>query len=585
VQYRQFFRAQASVVFILLALFLCLPVQAQVTLKLLGQLNPFPTSNRYGDVWGEGNFAYLASYNGNGVMIIDISNSASPRLVGHYNPASGGRFQDVVVIDGVGYFSSENNGGLHIVDVRNPANPVPLSQITPTQNGYPFVHEIAVADGVLYEADSRTNKVRAFDVRNPSNPVFIREIVTTDTRFIHAAVAVNGRLFTSGWGGKTDIYDVRNILTQAPPLLGVVDSGDNSHSSWVSNDGKILASARETLNGDVRLFDISNPSSPQLLSTITAQSLGFTAYSGHNPYIIGNLLFVSWYQAGLVVIDISNPTQPKLMGTYDTFAGDVNGFDGCWGVYPFLGLDRVLVSDLDGGLFIFDATNAIAGPTSVSAASYNVSAIASKSIVAAFGINLATQTLIATQTPLPTSLGGTTVIVQDSKGSERAASLFFVSPTQINYQIPAGTAAGPALLKISQTGGQTILGTTIVMTAAPSIFTNDQSGKGEAAALDGFTLTRGPFNATQPNGQPNIIAVFGDGFGEDGTDLVGNIAASIQASLDGQQLIVEYAGQAPGFVGLNQLNIVLPVGISAGAHSLIITRGGVSSNPVSITVK
>lgn len=568
----------------LVAFLFAIQASAQGTIKLLGHLDPFDGDNRYADVWGEGNYAYLGSYGGNGLMIIDISNPAAPKLVGNYVPAEGGRFQDVMVINGIGYFSSESRGGLHIVDVRNPANPVLLSQITDSKNGFLNVHELFVADGVLYEADSRTPVVKVFDVRDPRNPVFVRDIQTTDTQFIHAIVCVNGRLFTSGWSGKTDIYDIKNVLTAAPPLLGSFVSGTSSHASWPSNDGKLLASARETTNGDVRLFDISNPASPVLLATITAQSLGLESFSAHNPYIIGNLLFVSWYQAGLVVIDISDPRQPKLLGNYDTYPGSVSGFDGCWGVFPFLGLDRVLLSDLDGGLYIVDATAAQVGPRTVSAASYSFSAIAGKSIAAGFGVNLANTTLGAATSLLPTSLGGASVGVVDFKGIERLSPLFFVSPNQVNFQIPAGTAPGPALLKFTN-GTQTVTGSTIVSSSAISIFTTNASGSGPAAALDAFTFSAAPFNATRSNGQPNVIAVFCTGLGEDATDLDGDVAASVLAIIDDQPMTVSYAGRAPGFTGLNQVNIVFPAGITSGTHKLSVTRNGVAGNAVSIAIR
>jgi hypothetical protein len=77
----------------------------------------------------------------------------------------------------------------------------------------------------------------------PSAPAFIRNIQTTDSFFIHAITALNGRLYTSGWNGNTDIFDIRNILTSAPTLLGTVVSGDRSHSSWVSSDARLLVSA------------------------------------------------------------------------------------------------------------------------------------------------------------------------------------------------------------------------------------------------------------------------------------------------------------------------------------------------------
>jgi len=563
--------------------------RAQATLKLLGQLDPFEGANRYADVWGEGNYAYLASYNGTGVMIIDISNPAAPKLAGYYNDApETGRFVDVVVINGIGYFACEvPGGGVRIVDVRDPAHPVLLSQIDTDKRGFHIVHEqFVTTDGILYEADSRTTVVKVFDVRDPRNPVFVRDIQTTDTQFIHAIVVVNGRLYTSGWSGKTDIYDVRNVLTQSPPRLGVVDSDTRSHASWPSSDGRLLASAREIQNGDVRLFDISNPASPVQLAAITAQSLGLDAYSPHNPYILGNMLFVSWYQAGLAVIDITDPRQPRLTGVYDTYNSGVNNtFAGCWGVYPFLALDKILLSDLDGGLFVVDATAALAGPRTVSAANYGFSAIAGKSIVAAFGSNLAGTTVAATNQPLPTSLGSTTVQVLDSTGLFRLAPLFFVSPNQINYQIPAGTAPGPASVYITAGEARAQIGTTMIAASAPSLFTQDQSGNGAAVALDAFTFTVAPFSATQSNGQPNVIALFATGLGNDATDIDGNVATSVQATIDGAPVTVSYAGRAPGFVGLNQLNIAFPAGIASGNHKLTVARNGTNSNVVSISVK
>ena len=62
-----------------------------------------------------------------------------------------------------------------------------------------------------------------------------------------------------------------------------------------------------------------------------------------------------------MAIDIIDPTDPIRVGNYDTFPGPVSLFDGNWGVYPLLGLDRVLASDLDGGLFVLDATALGAG--------------------------------------------------------------------------------------------------------------------------------------------------------------------------------------------------------------------------------
>ncbi len=352
----------------------------------------------------------------------------------------------------------------------------------------------------------------------------------------------------------------------------------------MSSDGKLLASARETVDGDVRLFDISNPANPLLRATITASSVGLEAFSAHNPYILGNLLFVAWYQVGTLVFDITDPARPVLTGSYDTFDGVVNGFDGNWGVFPFLGLDRVLLSDMDGGLFIVDFSDAAPRPRTVSAASYSISGIAEKAIVSAFGLNLATVTEGSASLPLPTTLGGTTVRVQDATGTERPAPLFFVSPLQVNYQIPAGTVPGPATVTVTSSDGQISVGVTVVATAAPSLFTVNQTGIGAAAALDAITLSGPPFAATRSGGEPNIIAFYATGLGADATDVDANVGASVHVTIDGNPATVSYAGRAPGYAGLNQLNVVLHPGITPGIHTVIVTRNGYASNRVTIEI-
>jgi choice-of-anchor B domain-containing protein len=326
-------------------------------INLVSQLDPFPGNDRYGDVWGEGNYAYLGSFQGAGVAIIDLSDPGSPFLAATYSPASGGQFKDVKVDAGIGYFSSDNGGGLHIVDLSDPTSPSLLSQITSAAQGFNSIHNVFVSSGYVYEADSRTPTVKVFDVSDPQNPFFVRNITTPDTRFIHDVTVRGGRLYASGFQGFTYIYDVSDVGSTPPPLLGSVSSGINSHASWVTSDGRILISAREISDGDVRIFDITDPGAPVLLSTIDRTSLGIDAFSPHNPLLFSDtLLFVSWYQAGVQAIDLSDPSNPVAVGSYDTFPGAVSGFDGNWGVYPFLGLDRVLASDLDGALFILDAS-------------------------------------------------------------------------------------------------------------------------------------------------------------------------------------------------------------------------------------
>ena len=262
-----------------------------------------------------------------------------------------------------------------------------------------------VIDGnhLIENFNGLSNKIlKVINISNPANPVFIRDINPTDPRWVHAMHIRGNRMFTSGWGsssarGRTEIYDISNIETQAPTLLGFIEdtsssvtAGNSMHSSWTSEDGTFLYSCRETSNGnaDLRVYDISNPATPLLVNRIGMLDLGLNAVSPHNPVVKGDRLYISWYQAGVQVFDIRNKANPVLIGQYDTYptafnkaASDKeikeltdepwdiicgssnlqnalpNTYDGNWAVYPFLGDDKILAGDLATGLFILDVTD------------------------------------------------------------------------------------------------------------------------------------------------------------------------------------------------------------------------------------
>src|SRR5262249_49751788 len=126
----------------------------------------------------------------------------------------------------------------------------------------------------------------------------------------------------------------------------------------------------------------------------------------------------------------------------------------------------------------------IAAPAAalVSAASYDGLRLANESIAALFGSDLATSTLSAPTLPLPTQLGGTSVKLRDSANVERLAPLFFISPTQVNLQIPPGTASGLARVSVTNSNGKTSTTTAMIEMIAPGLFSADSSGQGLAAA-------------------------------------------------------------------------------------------------------
>lgn len=124
--------------------------------------------------------------------------------------------------------------------------------------------------------------------------------------------------------------------------------------------------------------------------------------------------------------------------------------------------------------------------TIVSAATFEESPVAPESIVAIFGQNLALNTAQATTTPLPFVLNGVTVRITDSAGNDHSAPLFFVSPQQINFLVPADVASGTARVTITRVNEDAGRGVMQVATVAPGLFSANSSGQGPAL---GFLLS------------------------------------------------------------------------------------------------
>jgi uncharacterized protein (TIGR03437 family) len=233
----------------------------------------------------------------------------------------------------------------------------------------------------------------------------------------------------------------------------------------------------------------------------------------------------------------------------------------------------------------------------VSAASYADAELAADSIASAFGTNLATVTDGAASLPLPASLGGTSVKVKDAAGVERIAPLFFVSPNQINYLIPAGTADGIASVTITNGAGEVTSGLLSIGNVAPGLFTAEASGQGFAAAdvvyvaADGSqtlsSVTR--FDAAQNKrvGLPidlsyeaAVLVLYGTGIRQRSD------VSAVRVRIDGVDAPLDYAGQQGGYFGLDQVNVRLPRNLSGrGVVTVELRIDEKVANPVQIQIK
>lgn len=224
----------------------------------------------------------------------------------------------------------------------------------------------------------------------------------------------------------------------------------------------------------------------------------------------------------------------------------------------------------------------------VSAASFRGPELAADSIVAAFGSELATETMAASSTPLPTSLAGTTVKVRDITGIERDAPLFFVSPMQVTYLMPPGTAVGTASVTVTSGDGKVSIGVSQIATVAPGLFTATASGQGLAAAVV-FRVREDGSQSYEPVGRPIdlgppsdrvYLVLFGTGIRHRSS------LASVIATIGGTYAEVSFAGASGDFTGLDQINVLLPRSLAGrGQVEILLTVETQIANAVRIIVK
>jgi uncharacterized protein (TIGR03437 family) len=254
-------------------------------------------------------------------------------------------------------------------------------------------------------------------------------------------------------------------------------------------------------------------------------------------------------------------------------------------------------------LFLLRLADLTAPPpalTIVSAASYRGGAVAPDSIAAAFGRAFADSVLLPEAGTLPTILGGLSVELLDAAGSPHQARIFFVSPGQINFLVPAQAAPGHATITIRGPNSLEVSAPVQIAAVAPGIFTAEASGRGVAAALltrirkDGSQETQlvfrydeaqrrivpEPIEMQRPEDTSMILLLFGTGIR--GNSGLHNVSAQIASR------IVEalYAGPQGEFNGLDQVNVRFSSEESFdGEQTVQLIADGRAANPVTLTFR
>jgi uncharacterized protein (TIGR03437 family) len=282
-------------------------------------------------------------------------------------------------------------------------------------------------------------------------------------------------------------------------------------------------------------------------------------------------------------------------GTITTIAGDgVEAYFGDGGLATNAGVyfPHDVTADASGNIYIADTGNNTIRllkpeppsifPNGVVNAARYAPKISAGALASIFGPSFASGNLGASL-PLTTTLGGVSVSVNG-----KAAPILYVTPFQVNFQVPWETAVGSASITVTVNGRTSSAVNVAVLTAAPGLFVS-ASGRAVVQNAGGSTLN----SATNPAKVGSTITAYLTGSGPvsppvaDGAPAPASpalLTSPVSATIGGQAATVSFAGLAPGFVGLVQLNIVVPSALATGDYPLLVTIAGETSNPGTISV-
>ena len=223
-----------------------------------------------------------------------------------------------------------------------------------------------------------------------------------------------------------------------------------------------------------------------------------------------------------------------------------------------------------------------------SAAGFATGPLAAGSLVAAFGSDLATGTMEGQVN----SLLGTTVTVLDSLGETAGATLFYVSPGQVNYQMP-GMYPGPGTVTIASGDGHSVSAPVLISMVSPGVFTLNPAGLVAAGVkrvhADGSSDEESIFAVSDgqvaplpvslgPAGDQVFLEICGTGIRAAGQ-------GNVQVRIGGVSAPVSFVG--PGLVpGLDQVEVQVPASLAGrGKVSVVLTASGQVANTTSFVVQ
>lgn len=311
----------------------------------------------------------LMGYNDR-LSVIEVTNPASPVVVGSITH-SASLWCEVKAYQGYAYVSNETGGGLDIINLTQVDSGIVTLQQRFTGGGLSTAHTVTIdeASGFLYLNGANLNggRIICYSLANPASPVFVGQISSAIGTYCHDSQVVTytsgpnaGRQIAFSCEGSTGlaIYDVTNKAAITRLSRTTYPSLSYCHQGWLTANSQYFYVNDELDNlPQTRVFDVSNLAAPSMVTTFF---IGENTID-HNLFIRDGFIFEANYTCGLQIFDaLADPLNPPRVGYFDTRPED-NGatFNAAWNNYPYFTNNKVIISDIERGMFVVDVSRAL----------------------------------------------------------------------------------------------------------------------------------------------------------------------------------------------------------------------------------
>jgi choice-of-anchor B domain-containing protein len=312
------------------------------------------TSN-IGGIVINGNEYALVGWGG-GLSIVDVTDPDSIYEVVNI-PGVQSNWREVKTFGNFAYVTTEGGGGLQIVDCSNLPASAPYTTYTGDgiiSGQLNTIHALHIDAGYVYLYGCNLFGGQAIICNLNNNPNAPEYVGHSPGYYVHDGYVRNDTLYACEiYNGLLAIYDVSNKAN--PVLLNSVTTPNAfTHNSWLNDAGTVVFTTDETANSFLTAYDISDVANITELDRI--QTAPGSNSIVHNTHTLNDFEVVSWYTEGVVIVDGSKPTNLIEVAKYDVSPFSGGTFNGVWGVYPYLPSGNLVVSDIEGGLYVITPT-------------------------------------------------------------------------------------------------------------------------------------------------------------------------------------------------------------------------------------